>query len=105
MIVVWRITVQLLLKTVPKRPVKNLCHSALKTTEGKTVLKKTSSKETLLLVNFGNKSNQGHFRSGGVFFLPVRRRALGFEAKVSVHHYLMRKAQVGNTVLQLHQTG
>lgn len=35
MAVVWRITVQLLLKIVPKRPVNNLCHSALQATEGK----------------------------------------------------------------------
>lgn len=38
-------------------------------------------------------------------FLPVHRRALRLEAKVAVHYYLVCEAQVGDTVVQLHQTG
>lgn len=53
--VVWRIAVQLLSKTVPKRPVNNLRHSALQTTEGKIITKhhkKLSSYLTLSCISY-----------------------------------------------------
>lgn len=42
--------------------------------------------------------------SGQVVFSPVTARDPGYELKVSVHHYLMGKTQVVNTIFQLHQT-
>lgn len=69
MIVVWRIAVQLLLQTVPKRPVNNLRHSALQATGGKNKLNKRAHERLNPQLILEIEVTQGHLSCGGVFFL------------------------------------
>lgn len=92
--VVRRVAAQLLLKTVPKRPVDDLRDSALQAA-GKNGWKET-------FCSHFTRRRRSYF---GVCSLPVGRGAPGFEAEVSVQHDLVSEVQVGETVFQIHQAG